>query len=231
MEHVRETAIQIRERLQLEIERQSSGLTPQNSECPGCGGTGYLRTDQGVCRCDCQRQKIIAQKLGEIPERFRGSTFANYVPMDAAQEKARALIAADFTKSFFLFGDYARGKTHLATAQYKKLLEIERSCLFLSMGELISELRRSEMDADYFCLVRQRARHSERFHLFVDDIDKFKVTDFKFEVLFDLFDTLYRRKLSLTVTSNYSLSELACAQMLHPSIVRRLDDICEAIEV
>ena len=37
------------------------------------------------------------------------------------------------------------------------------------------------------------------------DIDKLKPTDFKTEVLFELVDTLYRRKHGLTVTGNYSL--------------------------
>lgn len=234
MEHVKETADQIRDRLQQELDSPDSSraLTPQNSDsCPGCGGSGYIHTARGVCRCECKRQKILAEKLNAIPERFRNATFANYVPMDSAQERARDRLAAEFTKSYFLHGDYGRGKTHLATAQYRKLLEIERPCLLLTMGQLITELRRSEMDFDYFCLVRQRVRHAETFHLFVDDIDKFKVTDFKFEVLFDLFDTIYSRKLGLTVTSNYRLSELASSGVVHPSIVRRIDDICEVIEV
>lgn len=190
-----------------------------------------MQIENAVARCECQRRKIIVSKLVEIPERFREATFANYVPMDAAQEKALALMAGEFTGSYFLHGDYARGKTHLATAQYVKLVQIERPCLFLGMAELISELRRAEMDPDYFCLVRHRIRYAEKFHLFVDDIDKFKVTDFKFEVLFDLFDTIYKRKLGLTVTSNYSLRQLVERELLHPSIVRRLDDTCKAIEV
>jgi chromosomal replication initiation ATPase DnaA len=99
------------------------------------------------------------------------------------------------------------------------------------MGELISELRHGEINPDYFSIVRHRVRYSDQFHLFVDDIDKFKGTDFKFEVLFDLFDTLYKRNLSLTVTSNYSLAELANSEHLNPAIIRRIDDICQAIEV
>lgn len=184
-----------------------------------------------VSRCECQKQKIIRAKLAEIPERYRDSSFMNYVPMDAKQEAALLLVSGDFTKNYFLYGDYARGKTHLATAQYVKLVQIERPCVLLGMAELLSELRRAELDADYFCLVRHRARYADRFHLLIDDIDKFKVTDFKFEVLFDLFDTIYKRKLGLTVTSNYSLRELATSGALHPSIVRRIDDSCQAVEV
>ncbi len=233
MGSIHETATQLRERLLRELEEASSrpDPTPRSSKCEICQDTGYLRVASGVARCECQKQKIIRQHLDGIPERFCNASFANYVPMDAKQEAARDKIAGEFTGSYFLYGDYARGKTHLATAQYVQLVKIERPCLFLGMAELIAELRRSEMDPDYFCTVRQRARYADRFHLLIDDIDKFKVTDFKFEVLFDLVDTIYKRKLGLTVTSNYSLLELASSGSIHPSIVRRIDDICCAVEV
>lgn len=188
-----------------------------------------MRVVDGVRRCECQRQKIVSAKLSQIPKRFASSTFENYVPMDAPQTNALAKVKSDFTGSYFLFGDYARGKTHLAIAQYRGLVEAEKPCLFLGMAELIAELRRAEMDPEYFCTVRQRVRHADPFHLIVDDIDKFKATDFKFEALFDLFDTIYKRSLSLTITSNYALADLN--RSLDPSIVRRIDDICQAVEV
>jgi DNA replication protein DnaC len=233
MEHIGKTAPEVRQRLEAEMDRASGrSLTPQSSDkCAFCGGTGYARCPAGVVRCECQRRKILEQKIGEIPARFRNSTLASYVPVDGDQEKAVTAIHAKLTGSFFLWGNYARGKTHLATAQYIELVKLERPCLFLTMAELVFELRRSELDSDYFCVVRQRVRHAEPFHLFIDDIDKFKATEFKTEALFDLFDTIYKRELGLTVTSNFSLEELQQAQSLHPAIIRRIDDICRVIEV
>lgn len=185
----------------------------------------------GVTRCDCRKRRIIAQKLGAIPARFRESSFANYIPTDPEQQHALERIAGNFTNSFFIFGSLGRGKTHLAVAQYAHLVRIEFPCMGLSMAELVTELRRAEMDPNYFCQVRDRCRYSDRFHLILDDVDKFKATDFKFEVLFDLIDTIYRRNLSLTVTSNYSIRELSESGMVHPAIARRFDDICEVIEL
>jgi DNA replication protein DnaC len=173
----------------------------------------------------------VRRRLAEISERFRESSFANYVPIDHQQELALNVVAGEFAKSFFLHGDYARGKTHLATAQYRQLVHIERPCLMFTMAELIAELRKAEMDFNYYSIVRHRVRYEEQFHLFIDDIDKFKPTDFKSEVLFDLIDTIYKRKLGLTITSNCSLKDLAYDGIVHPSIVRRIDDICLAVEV
>jgi DNA replication protein DnaC len=185
----------------------------------------------GVCRCECQKQRVITQKLAAIPARFRQASFASYVPTDALQQKGLDKVSGRFTGSFYIFGDYARGKTHLAVAQYAHLVRIEYPCMGMSMAELVTELRHAEMDREYFCQVRDRCRYADRFHLLIDDVDKFKATDFKFEVLFDLIDTIYRRNLGLTVTSNLSLRELAASGQVHPSIVRRFDDICEVIEL
>jgi DNA replication protein DnaC len=231
MEQIREAVSQMRERLSRQVQDRDS-TNPSSDACPDCEGRGYrylvVDGDVGVRRCECLRKRIVDQKLSEIPERFRGSTFENYVPTDAKQETARNAIQLDFTRSFYLYGDYARGKTHLATAQYRQLIEIERPALFMSMGELLADLRKAETNDEYFCLVRQRVRYADNFHLFVDDIDKFKGTEFKTEVLFDLFDTIYKRKLGVTITSNCTLAEL---RGIHPSIVRRIDDTCQALEV
>jgi DNA replication protein DnaC len=226
------------ERIRQDINRKSSEssqrpMSPNNETlCELCSGTGYISTDRGVIRCECQKQKIILQKLAAIPARFRNSTFANYDPINGKQVRAKERISSEFTKSYYIFGPYGTGKTHLGTAQYVQLVRIERPCLFLSMGELMNELRRSELEQDtYYCQVREKCRYAERFHLFIDDMDKFKPTDFKAEALFDLIDTIYKRNIGLTITSNYSLSELAAAQTIHPSVLRRIDDICEVIEL
>lgn len=185
----------------------------------------------GVVRCQCRIERAILSKLDAIPERFRHCTFGNFEPRSDRQQLALTEIAYEPLGSFCLTGEYGKGKTHLAIAQYRYHVQLERPCLFLSMAGLLSELRRAELEADYFCLVLDRIRYAEKFHLFIDDIDKFKVTDFKFEVLFDAFDTIYRRKLGLTVTSNYSLRELIEFEKLHPAIVRRIDDSCKAVQL
>jgi DNA replication protein DnaC len=229
MEHNEETANLMRRRL--EAISQDRIFPVSEYHCEVCKDTGFARVEAGVIRCECQKRKIIEARLHEIPKHFRDSTFRNYEPINPRQVKAHERISSEFAKSFFIYGDYAQGKTHLAIAQYRKLIELEQPCLFLSMAELMFELRKSEIDSDYFCLVRERVRYAERFHLFIDDIDKFKTTDFKFEALFDLIDNVYKRDLALTVTSNHSMKMLSMNRLLDPAILRRIDDICEAVEV
>jgi len=92
-------------------------------------------------------------------------------------------------------------------------------------------MRRAELDEDFTSPVIASASKREPYHLFWDDIDKLKPTDFKTEVLFDLVDTLYRQKHGLTVTGNYSMRDLVEYERVHPAIVRRLDDMCRVLEV
>lgn len=229
-----ESLCNIREMLNRRYSEQSQRPIPQSNEspCELCHDTRYISVEAGVVRCECQKQRIIAGKLASIPARFRSATFANYDPIDGKQSRAKERMSAEFTKSYYISGPYGTGKTHLATAQYTQLVRIEQPCMFMTMGELINELRRAELEQDsYYCQVREKCRYAERFHLFIDDLDKFKPTDFKAEALFDLIDTVYKRNLMLTITSNYSLSELAAIQSIHPSVLRRIDDICEVIEL
>jgi len=150
--------------------------------------------------------------------------------VDDVQVQALERIHANPGRGLYLFGQYGRGKTHLAVAQYKSLLDAGQSCLWRSMAELMAELRDAEVK-DRHSPVLDRARYADSFHLFLDDIDKFKATEFKGEALFDLFDTLYRRSLAVTVTTNWSLQVLADGDKVHPAIVRRLDDMCLAVQV
>ena len=59
--------------------------------------------------------------------------------------------------------------------------------------ELVEELRRAEFDEDFVSPVIVAASRRVPYHLFWDDIDKLKLTDFKTEVLFDLVDSLHYR--------------------------------------
>jgi hypothetical protein len=92
-------------------------------------------------------------------------------------------------------------------------------------------LRRAELNNGFIAPVIAAVSGPEPYHLFWDDVDKLKLTNFKTEVLFDLVDTLDRQKHGLTVTGNYSMHDLVERERMHPVIVRRLDDMCRVVEV
>jgi DNA replication protein DnaC len=204
--------------------------------CSKCCGTGWRRANGeefiGFRRCECVRARIQAERLSAIPELFKNSTFDSYRPHDQRQERALALMRNDPGGSFYLTGAYGNGKTHLLYAQYREaVLAGKIRCHVRTTRELVEELRRAELDDDYISPTIASASGPEHYHLFWDDIDKLKLTDFRTEVLFDLVDTLYRHKHGLTVTGNHSMRDLVDRERMHPAIVRRLDDMCRVIEV
>jgi hypothetical protein len=78
------------------------------------------------------------------------------------------------------------------------------------------------------------ANLSQSGHLFIDDIDKAPArTGFRVEMLFDLFDTIKRRQLGLTVTSNLPLiskdKKPDLRSVLSEPVVSRLYQICTEV--
>ncbi len=182
--------------------------------------------------CECTLAKRRAERLSIIPERFKESSFESYRPKNPRQERALSLIREGFAANWYLTGSYGSGKTHLLYAQYRRMVEDGGiRCHVRTTRELLEELRRAEFDEDFVSPVVAAASRREAYHLFWDDVDKLKLTDFKTEVLFDLVDSLYRQKHGLTVTSNHSMQDLVERERMHPAIVRRLDDMCKVIEL
>jgi DNA replication protein DnaC len=206
-----------------------------DSECAICGGTGWQRIEIGNLtrckRCDCVRTRIIREKLAAIPERFRDRTFESYQPENPNQAKALELMQINPEGSYFLCGPYGCGKTHLLYAQYRSLALAGVHCHVRTSTELLSELQRMEFDPEFASPVFLSCHSQKQYHLFWDDVDKFKMTDFKSQGLFDLIDAIYRNALSLTLTSNYTLKELVELEKLHPAQIRRIDEICKAVEL
>jgi len=205
-------------------------------ECQHCMDSGWRRVDlpgsAGMRQCECVVEKARRRALALIPERFRDSSFESFKPRDPKQQRALSQMRKDSGGSFYLTGAYGNGKTHLLYAQYRELVTVGQvRCHVRTTRELVEELRRAEFDEDFVSPVIAAASRRAPYHLFWDDIDKLKLTEFKTEVLFDLVDSLYRQKHGLTVTGNYSMRDLVEHERMHPAIVRRLDDMCKVIEL
>jgi DNA replication protein DnaC len=205
-------------------------------ECPHCRDSGWRQVDlpgrAGMRQCECVAKKARAHYLELIPGRFKNSTFESFRPRDPKQQRALVLMQQALGGSWYLTGAYGNGKTHLLYAQYREIVISGKAhCHVRTTRELVEELRRAELDDNFVSPVLTAASKPAAYHLFWDDIDKLKMTDFKTEVLFDLVDSLYRRKHGLTVTGNYSMRDLVEHERMHPAIVRRLDDMCRVIEV
>jgi DNA replication protein DnaC len=204
--------------------------------CALCAGTGWRRAGNeesiGYRRCTCVEARWVASRLAAIPALFREASFESYQARNPQQERAVVLMRGLPEGSWYMTGHYGSGKTHLFYAQYREIAAAGKiRCHVRTARELGEELKRVELDRDFVSPVMAAAHSCAPYHLFWDDIDKLKPTDFKTEVLFELVDALYRQKHGLTVTANYSLRDLVERERIHPSIVRRLDDMCRVIQI
>ena len=224
-----------------------------NKRCPDCGIEETAHRIKGFGRvpdrdmyfpdCDCEKKRWEKEELESkekakqshweniIPSRFRKCSYENYIPKNKRQEAALSAMKDNSTGSFLLIGAYGSGKTHLLTSQLRQYVFSATNpgvYSFKTTSELIHEIRQHEM-GEMNCIPLECVRSGRKMHLFWDDADKIKITDFKLEGLFELIDGLYRHEMKLTMTSNFGLKELQ--EKLSPAIVRRIDDMCTRIEL
>jgi DNA replication protein DnaC len=239
-----------------EIVEEKSSIS--QSKCEDCG-TDKTRVESNFHgkndvwyrpNCDCEYKKQSEkdmerervgkentrlrkrkQQLTQIPKRFSSVSIDNFIPKTDKQKKAIALLRQNVKGSFLISGDYGQGKTHLLWAQYCEVADGNNIVYPSSMHELLEIFKRSATEDGFEKPTEFLAIDDgiEGTHVFIDDVDKFKLTDFKLESLFDFIDTIYRQNIGLTMTSNSTLMELQ--EKLSPAIVRRIDDICTKIEL
>lgn len=238
-------------RQQLEEAVSPSG-DPTEYRCVVCKDVGWLVAEQDglSCskRCECRKQAIAKAKLSaiadEFPE-FAGAQLHPFTAKNPGQRDAHAIITSDPLKSYFLHSTYGRGKTFLLVAQFRYLIDKGIPCAIRTSKQLVDELKKAELsqglDAEpYISPVMDAAANYEKFHLFWDDCEKAAArTDFRQEAIFDLVDTLYRRKLDLTITSNLPIFDPNANDAkptdlrfkLGNATVRRINDMCRKIQL
>ncbi|HYR89328.1 MAG TPA: ATP-binding protein [Terriglobia bacterium] len=215
----------LRERLEERGENDGQG-------CPNCGGCGWMSvtrgTEMGVVRCACLTEKIRKERTAKIPERFRHCSLENYKAKNKVQHTAVELLCENPFRSCAFLGDHRQGKTHLLVAQYRIVSAQGMRCEFLTTPDILLDLRQAKLDAQHHSVLHTvRDPSLAAFHLFWDDVEKFKVSDFSDEALFQLLRVMYDRGFSISLTSNFNFIQLE--EKLDRAIVRRLDEMCQHV--
>jgi DNA replication protein DnaC len=194
-----------------------------------------------MCQCaiEARRRARLNTILEEWPE-YKNADLQNFTARSPAQENAAAKLRQNIQASYYFTGLFKRGKSFFLVAQYRALVLAGEKCVLRSARDLAVELRRSEVPATKDSDVVQSQvvdlitteKHS---HLFIDDIEKISNTDFRLEMIWDILDTIKRRELSLTVSSNLPMitkdKRPDLRAKLGDAIVSRLYQICEVIEL
>ena len=233
----------------------------QSSEpprCPRCNDTQLIQVVPGAelplgtapvvkfceCREESRRQKLIARI---VPDMWVGLKvvdlrpypgIAEIFPM-AEQEELIEIIKADPLRGYAFFGPSGCGKSRMLHCLLQEAINQGKDVFYAKMGRLIQAMRDNEfgrlpeerwgeiLDADD---LRSR-KDGDRLHIFIDEIDKIPFTDDVYLKILELIDFIYenRKRATLNVCSNLDTNKFA--KIWGDALSRRVEDICEVIEV
>jgi len=199
-------------------------------QCPHCEGTGWKQVVrdgvEAVERCAClqgARQEALLGKA-RIPERFREASFDNFFPpsprenpienealtrvMLTAKAFAREYSPSSAKSGLMLQGPTGVGKTHLATAVLKELIERGFECAFFDYQNLLDRIRQSYNAAAGAADKQAYRAVLETDVILLDDLGSHRVTDWVEDTVTAIINHRYNARKALIVTTNLPDPEL-----------------------
>ena len=180
--------------------------TPGSPRAESKGGT------RRVVRCDCWRENVGRQRLADanIPTRYKHCTLANFEAYNESLEKAVAKarrLAEGFpvvTQGLFLEGQPGVGKTHLAVAVLKQVIQTSGARgLFYDTRDLLRVIR-STYDPSIRTTELEVLRPVMNADLLVlDDLGAEKTSEWVEETMNLIVNTRYNERRLTIFTSNY----------------------------
>jgi DNA replication protein DnaC len=184
--------------------------------CPLCEDTGWKPVEEAgirrVVRCDCWRETVSRQRLSDanIPKRYQHCTIANFSAYNESLERAaaaaRRIVEAfpSVGKGLFLEGPPGVGKTHLAVAVLKEVIQTSGvRGLFYDTRDLLRVIR-STYDPSIRTTELEVLRPVMQADLLVlDDLGAEKTSEWVEETMNLIVNTRYNERRATIFTSNY----------------------------
>lgn len=184
------------------------------SPCPLCFGTGLeVVPGRGARRCGCRSEESRRRLLeaARIPRRYDGCTLRSFKP---AQGNASQLLA--FNLAFRLVREYPAvgrgllfagpcgvGKTHLAVATLRGLIEKGVSCLFYECGALLKEIQDTYNSVSQVSESKLISAVCDTEVLLLDELGAVKPTDWARDTMTQVIGRRYNERKLTIFTTNY----------------------------
>jgi DNA replication protein DnaC len=236
--------------------------------CPKCSGTGFIIVEAAhvtsAKRCDCGSEGRAGrmEERSQIPPLYRNASFENFVVPGPDNPIARReitnvlLTVKNFVRDFpaetrpglLLIGEPGTGKTHLAVAAMRKIIEKGFECLFCDYQNLLDRIR-SGYDPTSNSANKEAYRIAlDSEVLVLDDLGAHRVTDWVEDTVTSIVTSRCNNRKPLIATTNLPDPEaggvlteksvlgkpeyrLTLAERIGPRARSRLFEMCTVIRM
>ena len=177
--------------------------------CKLCNGTQIICVDKENDiwqQCECIKQKQIETILAKLPD----YTFKNWEHKELWHKKAQELCIKfiNTDKPFLLLsGTIGSGKTHLCYATVRELIITKKlnkvECI--TFNELMNTCKNFTTDIN---LEDKINKYINCELLFIDDLFKFKPTEYELRIMFDIINSRYIKNRLTIFSSEKYIEEL-----------------------
>ncbi|HEX8091170.1 MAG TPA: ATP-binding protein [Blastocatellia bacterium] len=228
----------------------ASQLSQENNStradvCSVCSGTGWeLVPGKGVRPCHCLEQERQKKLLtaAHIPRRYAECTLQNYHPIKGNASQLRAFnYAHQLVREYpavehglLFMGSVGVGKTHLAAAILRGLIDKQVPCLFYEFGALLKEIQQSYNPISQTSELSVLEPVYEAEVLVLDELGASKPTEWALDTVRQIISTRYNdRKLTLFTTNYFDICRGAEDETLEgrvgARIRSRLYEMCQTV--
>ena len=218
--------------------------------CPICDDTGWAPVDdpsgvRRVVRCDCWRARVGQERLSDanIPRRYQHCTLDNFLAynesLTRAVAQARRLVDAFPAAAcgLFLEGQPGVGKTHIAVAVLKAVIEMTGARgLFYDTRDLLRVIRSTYDPAIRTTEVEVLRPVLTADLLVLDDLGAEKTSEWVDETMNLIVNTRYSERRMTLFTSNYpdipdDTDPNALIFRIGARMRSRLHEMCEFVDM